>query len=66
MLAGGLLVWNIKDVQDASSGRFGSRGLSRVVRYMVSIDDVVIPVSLGGRECGFLESEGALPGARLG
>jgi len=36
------------------------------VRHMVAIDYIVVPVPLAGLQCRSLESEGALPAARLG
>jgi isopropylmalate/homocitrate/citramalate synthase len=36
------------------------------MRHVVSIDNVVVPVSLTGLEHGALETEGTLPGAGLG
>jgi len=57
---------NIEDVQDAASGWFSGGGLSRVVGDVVSIDDVVVPVSLTGLECRALESECTFPGTGLG
>jgi hypothetical protein len=62
----GLLGWDIKNVQDASSGRFGGGRLARVMRYMVAVNDVVIPVSLARLEGRSLESECPFPRTRLG
>ena len=56
-----LFGWNIKNVQDASSGRFGGGGLARVMGYVVTVDDVVIPVSLAGLEGRALEAERPFP-----
>jgi hypothetical protein len=57
------------DVEDvelaAGSGLDGEVG-GGVVRNVVSIDDVVVPVSLTGLEHGALEAEVALPGTGLG
>lgn len=63
---GGLLGWNIEDVQNTAGGWLGGGGLGRVVGNVVTIDDIVIPVTLAGLEGGTLESEGTLPGTRLG
>jgi len=40
--------------------------MSRVMRDVVAIDDVVVPVSLAGLESGTLELEGTLPATGLG
>jgi hypothetical protein len=61
-----LLVGNVKDVQDSACGGLGGGRLSRVVGYMIAINDVVIPVSLSRLEGSTLESERAFPGSRLG
>jgi hypothetical protein len=61
----GLFGWDIENVQDASSGRFGGGRLARVMRYMVAVDDVVIPVSLAGLEGRALKAEGPFPGTRF-
>lgn len=58
----GLFGWDIENVQDASSGRFGGGRLARVMRYMVAVDDVVIPVSLARLEGRALEAECPFPG----
>jgi len=62
----GLFAWDIKDVQDAASGGLGGGVLSRVVRHMVAVNDVVVPVSLAGFESRSLESECTLPRTGLG
>jgi len=52
---------NIQDVQDPScSGLCGGR-LARVMRNVVSVNDVVIPVSLTRLKGRALESECAFP-----
>jgi hypothetical protein len=63
---GGLLGWDIEDVESAASGGLGGGGLSGIVGDVVSVDDVVIPISLTWLECGTLESECTLPRTGLG
>lgn len=57
---------DIEDVQNTASGWFSGGCLSRVVGNVVSIDDVVVPVSLSWLKCGSLESECTFPAAGLG
>lgn len=57
---------HIENVQHPPSGRFRGRGLSRIVGDMVTINDVVVPISLTGLESGALEAKGAFPRTRLG
>lgn len=59
---GGLGLGNVEDVQLTASGGLLGRSLTGVVRDVVTIDDVVVPVSLAGLEGGAGEAEGALPG----
>jgi len=63
---GGLVTWDIEDVQNTSCCGLGGGRLGRVMGYVVAIDDVVVPVSLSGLECGALEPEFAFPRTRLG
>jgi len=66
-LGGGRLAgWDIEDVQGTAGGWLGGGGHSGVVGDVVSVDDVVVPVSLTSLESSTLELEGALPGAGLG
>jgi len=57
---------NIEDVELAAGGGLDGEVGSGVVRDVVSIDDVVVPVSLTGLQHGALETEGTLPGTGLG
>lgn len=63
---GRLLGWDIEDVQNTAGGGLGGGGLGWVVGDVVTINDIVIPVTLTSLEGGALESEGTLPRARLG
>jgi hypothetical protein len=63
---GRLLGWDIEDVQNTAGGGLGGGGLGWVVGNVVTINDIVIPVTLTSLEGGTLESEGTLPGTRLG
>jgi len=60
------LAGDIKDVQRSASGGLDGGGDTGVVGNVVTIDDVVVPVSLASLESGILESKGTLPGAGLG
>jgi hypothetical protein len=60
-----LFGWNIENVQDASSGWFGGGRLARVMGYVVTVDNVVIPVSLARLEGRALEAERPFPGTRF-
>lgn len=57
---------HIQDIQDSSSSWLSGRILARVMRYVVTVNDVVVPVALSWLEGGALESKGTFPGARLG
>jgi hypothetical protein len=57
---------NVKNVQLTASGGLDGWGDAGVVGNMVTIDDIVVPVSLASLKSWVLESKGALPGARLG
>jgi hypothetical protein len=63
---GGAPAGDIEDVELAAGGGLDSELSSGVMRDMVSIDDVVVPVSLTGLEHGALETEGTLPGTGFG
>jgi hypothetical protein len=57
---------SIEDIEGAAGGGLNRRLLAGVVRYVVAVDDVVVPVPLAGLDDGGLEAEGALPRAGLG
>jgi len=53
--------WNIKDVQRTSSSRLGGGRLGGVVRYVVTINDIIVPISLTRLESSALKSECTFP-----
>jgi len=57
----GLFNWNVENIQDAASSWFGSWWYGRVVRDVISINDVVIPISLTRLKSGALKSESTFP-----
>jgi len=65
-IASGPRGWNVEDIERAASGGLLGEGLSRVMRDVVPIHDVVVPISLPGLECGTLEAEGTLPSTGFG
>lgn len=68
LLGRGLLLGggDVEDVELAASGGLGGGIDTGVVGDVVTVDDVVVPVSLTGLEATGLEAEGSLPRARLG
>jgi hypothetical protein len=61
----GSIGWDVKNVQLSAGGGLNGRWHTGVVGAVVTINDVVVPVSLTGLESGSLESESSLPGTRL-
>lgn len=57
---------DVEDVEGSASGGLNGGADGRVVGDVVTVDDVVVPVSLASLEGGGLEAEGTLPGAGLG
>jgi len=62
-MAGSGCVWNIEDVQFALRGLLKRIFGRRIVGDVVSIDDVVVPISLAWLHHRRLEAERAFPGA---
>lgn len=62
----GFFGWHVENVQLAASRRLSGECDTGVVGDMVTVDDVVIPVSLAGLKGRVLEAECSLPGTRLG
>jgi len=52
---------DVEDVEGTACGWFQDRVLTWVVRYMVAVDDVVVPVSLTRLKQALLEFKGTLP-----
>jgi len=57
---------HVEDIQLAAGGGLSGGGDTGVVGDMITIDDVVIPVSLASLESRVLEAERSFPGTRLG
>lgn len=57
---------DVEDVEGSAGGGLNGGADGRVVGDVVTVDDVVVPVSLASLEGGGLEAEGTLPGAGLG
>lgn len=58
-------VRNVEDVELAAGCGFQSGCLAGIMGYMVTIDDVVVPVSLTRLKQALLEFKGTLPSTRL-
>lgn len=57
---------HVENVQLTAGRGLSGGGNTRVVGDMVTVDDVVIPVSLASLKGRVLEAESSLPGTRLG
>lgn len=63
---GGLAIGDIEDVQLSAGGGLSDGVVGWIVRNVVSVNDVVVPVSLTLLQSLALEAEVALPATRLG
>jgi hypothetical protein len=61
-----LIQGDVKDVELAAGGGLDDGVDAGVVGDMVTVDDVVVPISLASLEGRVLEAEGSLPRSRLG
>ena len=62
----GLFMRNIKDVEGSAGSWLRGGRLARVMRNMISINDIVVPVSLARLKSRPLETKGPFPSTGFG